>query len=370
MTTTAMRFTDPALEPIWDKVQAGIRVSEAEGVTLITSGDLLGKGRIADWIKQQRHGNQVFFTINHYINPTNECAVKCRFCDFGKPRGDPTVYALSNEEIVSRISPDVAEVHIVGGHHTSWPFSHYVELIASIRAAHPGITIKAYTGAEIDYFTRKFKMTPEAVLRAFKDAGLDAMPGGGAEVFSDRIWKELYPHKAGPDRWLEIHRTAHALGVPTNATLLYGHIETPEERVHHLIRLRDEQDRQPGFVTFIPLAYQPQHEKPLRPRQAYLFEDLSLIATARILLTNFEHIKAFWIDLGLVAASIALHFGASDLDGTLVNELIAHAATAESPAGLSAQRLVDMIQAAGLVPVERDALYRVRKVYQPEAIQQ
>lgn len=362
MRDRAPRFTDRRLDPIWEKVQAGQRLSAEDGLTLLQSPDLLGVGMMADWRKTQLHGDRVYFVINRYINPTNICVLSCGFCDFARRKGSPGAYELSNEEIVGLIDAEIREVHIVGGHHPDWPFERFVELVALIRARWPHVQIKAFTAAEIDYFWRRWKVPPEEALRQLKAAGLDAMPGGGAEVFSERIWKTLYPGKAGPDRWLEIHRIAHRLGIPTNATILYGHIETDAERVEHLVRLRQAQDEDPGFVTFIPLAYQISSHR-LRERQASAIEDLKMIATARLLLDNFPHVEAFWIDLGVECAGIALHFGASDVNGTLVEEKIAHAASAQSPVGLTRQRLVHLIRDAGKVPVERDALYNVLRVY-------
>jgi len=343
-------------------VQSNTRLSFDDGLVLMQSPDLLGIGRMANWVKTQRHGDAVYFVINRYINPTNLCVLTCRFCDFAKPKGDPGGYELTIAQVLGLINEEIREVHLVGGHHPDWSFEYYEEMIRAIRQHWPHVQIKAFTAAEIDYFWRRWKIPPEESLRRLKAAGLNTMPGGGAEVFSDRVWKQLFPGKAGPDRWLEIHRLAHRLDIPTNATILYGHIETDEERVIHIIRLRETQDEAPGFVTFIPLAYQISSHR-LRERQASALEDLKMIATARLMLDNFAHVEAFWIDLGLECASIALNFGASDVNGTLVEEKIAHAASATSPAGLTRQRLIRMIRDARKIPVERDALYNVIRVY-------
>ena len=357
-----MRFTDQSLIPVWEKVQAGARLSLEDGLALMRSPDLLGVGRMADWVKSRLHGDQVFFVINRYINPTNVCVLTCGFCDFAKHKGASDAYELSNEQVLDLINEEIREVHIVGGHHPDWKFEHYEDMIRMIRQRWPHVQIKAFTAAEIDYFWRRWKITPEESLRRLKNAGLHSMPGGGAEVFSDRVWKLLFPGKAGPDRYLEIHRIAHRMGIRTNATILYGHIETEEERVQHLVRLRDVQDQDPGFFTFIPLAYQISSHR-LRERQASAIEDLKMIATSRLMLDNFDHVEAFWIDLGVECASMALNFGASDINGTLVEEKIAHSARAESPVGVTRQRLVHMIRDAGKIPVERDALYNVIRVY-------
>lgn len=356
------RFSDRALHPIWEKVQAKARLSAAEGVTLMRSDDLLGVGRMADWVKRQRHGEHAFFVINRYINPTNVCVLTCRFCDFAKKKGDPDAYELTNDEIVDLVNEEIREIHIVGGHHPDWQFEHFEDMIRRVRERWPHVQIKAFTASEIDYFSRRWKISPEESLRRLKAAGLNTMPGGGAEVFSDRVWRLLFPGKAGPDRYLEIHRIAHRLGIHTNATLLYGHIETDEERVEHFVRLREVQDEDPGFFTFIPLAYQISSHQ-LRTRQASALEDLRVIATSRLMLDNFDHVEAFWIDLGVECASIALNCGASDVNGTLIEERIAHAASAESPIGITRQKLINMIRDAGKIPVERDALYNVVRVY-------
>jgi aminodeoxyfutalosine synthase len=360
--TTTFRFTDRALVPIWEKVQAGVRLSPDDGLTLIRSGDLLGVGRMADWAKRQRHGEHAYFVINRYINPTNVCVLTCRFCDFAKKKGDPGAYELTTDEIVDLVNEEIREVHMSGGHHPDWNFEHFEDMIRRIRARWPHVQIKAFTAAEIDYFSRRWKIPPEESLRRLKAAGLNTMPGGGAEVFSDRVWRLLFPGKAGPDRYLEIHRIAHRVGIRTNVTMLYGHIETDEERIGHMVRLREVQDEDPGFFTFIPLAYQVSSHQ-LRARQASALEDLRVIATARLMLDNFDHIEAFWIDLGVECASIALNFGASDVNGTLVEERIAHAAGAESPVGVTRQKLIAMIRDAGKIPVERDALYNVVRIY-------
>ncbi|HWP59849.1 MAG TPA: CofH family radical SAM protein [Candidatus Acidoferrales bacterium] len=361
-----MRFADQTLIPIWERVHAGERLSFADGLALMRSPDLLGVGRMADWVKSRRHGERVFFVMNRYINPTNVCVLTCGFCDFAKRKGASDAYELTNEQILELINEEIREVHIVGGHHPDWRFERFEEMIRMIRRRWPHVQIKAFTAAEIDYFWRRWKIPPEEALSRLKQAGLDSMPGGGAEVFSDRVWKLLFPGKAGPERYLEIHRIAHRMGIPTNATILYGHIETDEERVRHLVRLREVQDEDPGFFTFIPLAYQISSHR-LRERQASAIEDLKMIATSRLMLDNFEHIEAFWIDLGVECASMALHFGASDINGTLVEEKIAHAARAQSPAGVTRQRLLHMIRDAGKIPVERDALYNVIRVYERKA---
>ncbi len=358
-----MHFADPLLEPIWAKVRAGARLDRDDGVRLFATDDLLGLGRIADHVKTKREGDRVYFVINRHITPTNLCVLSCSFCDFARKRGQAGAYEHSIEDMVAMVRAEVREVHIVGGHHPDWPFEYYERIIGAIHAAHPRVQIKAFTAAEIDYMWRRFKIEPKEALARLKDAGLQSMPGGGAEIFSARLARALrYTGKADPERWCEIHGIAHSLGIRTNATMLYGHLETMEERVDHLLRLREQQDASGGFLTFIPLAYQVGTTK-LVPRQTPPTDSLRTIAAARLLLDNFAHIEAYWVVLGEETASIALHFGADDVNGTLEDERIQHMAGAETPAGLARGQLLRMIRDAGKVAVERDALYNVVQVW-------
>ncbi|HEV8311137.1 MAG TPA: aminofutalosine synthase MqnE [Methylomirabilota bacterium] len=358
-----IRFRDPRLAEVWDKVRAGQRLGAADGLACLETADLLALGRMADRVKQKKSGDWVYFVINRYINPTNVCVLACSFCDFARRKGEAGAFEYSADEIVAMIDPDIREVHIVGGHHPDWPFDYYEKLVRAIRRERPLAQIKAFTAAEIDYFWRRWKIDPREALVRLKAAGLHSMPGGGAEVFSVRLQKALhYTGKAGADRWLEIHRIAHGLGIRSNATILYGHIETYAERIEHLLRLRALQDETAGFLTFIPLTYQVGDTK-LVPRQASSVEELRMVATSRLMLDNFPHVEAYWVMMGEATASIALHFGADDVNGTLVEERIAHAAKAESPAGLAREQILRMIRDAGKVPVERDALYGVVQVF-------
>ncbi len=358
-----MRFSDARLGPIWDKVQAGQRLSRDDGLALFETDDLLGVGRLADHAKARREGNRVYFVINRHITPTNVCVLSCAFCDFARKKGAEGAYEHTIEDMVGMVREGVREVHIVGGHHPDWPFEYYERAIGAIHAAHPEVQIKAFTAAEIDYFWRRWKIEPKEALVRLKAAGLQSMPGGGAEIFSPRLARELrYTGKADPDRWCEIHGIAHALGIRTNATMLYGHIETMAERVEHLIRLREQQDASGGFLTFIPLAYQVGTTK-LRPRQTPPTDGLRTIAAARLLLDNFPHVEAYWVVLGEDTTSVALHFGADDVNGTLEDERIQHMAGAETPAGVAREQLLHMIRDAGKTAVERDALYNVVRVY-------
>ncbi|HEV8640460.1 MAG TPA: aminofutalosine synthase MqnE [Methylomirabilota bacterium] len=359
----AVRFADARLQPVWDKVRSGERLTRDDGLLLFATDDLLGLGRLADHAKSAREGDRVYFVINRHITPTNVCVLACRFCDFARKKGQPGAFEYTIEEMVGLVREGVREVHIVGGHHPDWPFEYYERAVAAIHAAHPEVQIKAFTAAEIDYFCRRWKIEPKEALTRLRAAGLQSMPGGGAEIFSGRLARELkYTGKADPDRWCEIHGIAHALGIRTNATMLYGHIETMAERVDHLLRLRDQQDASGGFLTFIPLAYQVGTTK-LVPRQTPPTDSLRTIAASRLLLDNFPHVEAYWVVLGEDTTSVALHFGADDINGTLEDERIQHMAGAETPAGVAREQLLRMIREAGKTPVERDALYNVVQVW-------
>ncbi len=370
------------LERIAHKLQQHERLTREEGLALFETRDLIRLGRLADQAKRARWGDRAHFVINRQINPSNICVLSCRFCDFATKRGRPNAYEMTIEEILETCHSELSEVHIVGGLHPDWPWDHYLEMLRAIKGRFPRIQIKAWTAVEIDFFSKKFRLSVEEALRQLQAAGLSALPGGGAEVFSERVRKALFPFKIGAPRWLSIHRIAHRLGIPTNATLLYGHMETVEERVDHLLKLRELQDETggftpphgagpalqggAGFMSFIPLAYQPGKTQ-LVARQAPATDDLRTIAVARLLLDNVPHIKAYWVTMGEEIASVALHFGADDLDGTIGEERIMHAADAASPVSLTRGRLVELIRESGATPVERDGLYHTLHVYDDHA---
>jgi aminodeoxyfutalosine synthase len=355
-------FQDQALARVWDKVRSQERLDLDDGLAVLRSWDLTAVGKMADFVKRGKSGDDVFFVMNRQINPTNLCVLDCVFCDFAARPGDAHAYEMTIEEILGKLSPELSEVHIVGGLHPRWKFEQYLGIMEAIRDAFPAIQIKAWTAVEIDWFARIAKMDVPQVLERLQEAGLQSLPGGGAEVFSERVREATFKHKMGAERWLEIHRFAHQMGIPSNATLLYGHIETYEERIAHMLRLRQAQDETPGFLSFIPLALQP-GATGLAERQASAIEDLRTVAAARLLLDNFPHIKSYWIMLGEETASVALNFGASDLDGTIGEERIAHYAQATSAVGLAREKLVEMIRESGKRPVERDALYNVVRTY-------
>lgn len=350
------KIIDPALREVLDKLRAGARLGFDDGMRLFDTEDFLGLGVLANQAKEEHTGDEAYFVINQQINPSNLCVLSCKFCEFAAKRGDAKAYEMTMEEMLARCGGDVSEVHIVGGLHPDWPFEFYLDIVREIRSRFPRIQIKAYTAVEVDYFSRIAKIPIEGVLEKLREAGMNTMPGGGAEVFSERVRKELFPQKIGAEPWLRIHRLAHRMGIRSNATLLYGHIETREERVAHMLRLRELQDETRGFLSFIPLAFQVGNTG-IVERPASAMEDLRTIAVSRLLLDNFTHIKAYWVMLGLDVTPMALNFGADDLDGTIGKETIAHMAGAESPAGLTRSYIVNMIRQAGRVPVVRDGLY-------------
>lgn len=349
-------FQDSQLEPVWTKVVQGIRLNLDDVRTLYASPDILSVGWMAKQVKEKRYGKQAFFIANRKLEPTNVCVLSCKFCDFATKRNQPNAYEMTIEEMVAKCAGGISEVHISGGMPPEWKLDHYIGIVRALRQAYPTIGIKAFTAVEIEWAARISKQSIESVLSQLKEAGLTALPGGGAEVFSERVRKELFPFKIGQKEWLEVHRAAHRLGIPTNATLLYGHIETVEERWHHLDLLRQLQDEAPGFLSFIPLAFQP-GTTGLATQTPTVMEDLKLLAISRLFLDNIPHIKAYWVTLGEVTASLGLHWGADDIDGTIGEERIMHAAGATSPLGLAKERMQQLIREAGCTPVERDTLY-------------
>jgi aminodeoxyfutalosine synthase len=352
---------DPAVVAARDRLAAGESLSQEEGARLFDA-PLLELGRLANAFTRARHGDRVYFTVNRQLNPTNVCVLACKFCDYAKKPGDPAAYTMTKEQILAHVDPEITEIHIVGGLHNKWRFDDYLDIIRWVKEKKPSLSVKAYTAVEIDFFCRLTKKPAEWVLGELRAAGLDALPGGGAEVFSERVRRELFHQKIGAQRWLEIHEIAHGMGIPSNSTLLYGHIETRAERVQHMVMLRELEARAPGFFAFIPLAFQPGVTGLVR-RQASAIEDLKTIAVSRLVFDNVPHVKGYWIMLGQDTAAAAIHFGASDLDGTIGQEKIAHAALAKSPVGMAETAMVQTIREAGKLPVQRDALYRVIREY-------
>ncbi|MEX1139316.1 MAG: aminofutalosine synthase MqnE [Bacteroidota bacterium] len=354
----SIHLRDKQLIPLWEKIQQGTRLSFADGVTLFRSPDLISIGKMAHFVQRQRSGDAVYFVLNQKIEPTNVCVLSCKFCDFATKKGRPDAYEMTIEEILSKLTPDIHEVHITGGLHPDWEWEYYLDMLRQIRKNFPNTDVKAFTAVEIDFFHKKFRLPIEEVILQLKDAGLRTMPGGGAEVFSERVRKLLFNQKIGAKTWFEVHKAAHRMGIPSNSTILYGHIETLEERVQHMLKLREAQDETGGFLTFIPLAFQP-GDTGIKPPDRYTsaIDDLKMIAVSRLMLDNFPHIKAYWVMLTEEVASVALNFGADDMDGTVGGEKIAHDAGAVSPMRLAKDQLVKIIRDAGKIPVERDVYY-------------
>ena len=364
-----MQIRDRNLMPVWEKIQSGERLTLEDGLRAYTSGDLIGLGAMAHAVQKEKSGDAVYFVLNQKIEPTNVCVLACKFCDFAARKGDPHAYEMTVGEILGKLTPEIREVHITGGMPPDWPWERYLEIVRSVHDRLPEADIKAFTAVEIDFFHKKFRMPVEEVLRQLQSAGLRTMPGGGAEVFSERVRRLLFNQKIGAKTWLDIHRKAHRLGIPTNSTLLYGHIETLEERLIHMIRLREVQDETGGFLTFIPLAFQP-GETGIKPAHRFTSaaDDLRTIALSRLMLDNIPHIKAYWVMLTEEVASVALNFGADDMDGTVGGEKIAHDAGAVSPMTLAKERIIGLIRDAGKIPVERDAYYNPLHVHQERVV--
>jgi len=351
-------FRDRALIPVWEKVLRGDRLSLSDGMILYGTNDLIALGKMAHTAQRWRSGDAVYFVLNQKIEHTNICVLSCKFCDFAAKKGDIRAYEMTSEQALAMLTPEIREVHITGGMPPDWPWERYLDLVKSIHQAVPEADIKAFTAVEIDFFHKKFRFPVEEVLRQLQVAGLRTMPGGGAEIFSERVRKLLFPQKIGAHAWFEVHRIAHRLGIPSNCTMLYGHVETIEERVIHMMKIREAQDETGGFLTFIPLAFQPGTTGIKPPDQfTSAIDDLKTIAVSRLMLDNVPHIKAYWVMLTEEVASVALNFGADDIDGTVGGEKIAHDAGAVSPMTLAKDRIVRLIRDAGKIPVERDAYY-------------
>jgi aminodeoxyfutalosine synthase len=362
MKTSGPVIDDPRLEPIAAKVLAGERLSIDDGVALYRSPDLLALGWLANYVREKRHGNVCYFNVNRHINPTNVCVAHCKLCAFGRSPEAPGAYTFALEEIWQRaeqgLREGATEFHLVGGLHPDLPFEYFLDLIRGLKSRCPGVHLKAFTMVEVGYFARIARLSIRDTLLALKDAGVDSLPGGGAEIFNPRVRKVICDHKVSGQQWLNIARTAHQIGLHSNATMLYGHIETDEERVEHLLALRTLQDETGGFVAFIPLAFHPENTGLAHLPKPTGFTDLKTMAISRLLLDNFDHIKAYWIMLTPRVAQIALRFGADDIDGTVVEEKIYHDAGATTAQFTPRSQLERLIREAGRVPVERDTLYR------------
>ncbi|MGC1781065.1 MAG: aminofutalosine synthase MqnE [Acidobacteriaceae bacterium] len=353
---------DPKLTSISEKVHAQERLTFDDGVALYRSPDILAVGWLANSVRERMHGDTTYFNVNRHINPTNVCVAACRLCAFGRKKDAPGAYTMALEEAWERAaqgySEAVTEFHLVGGLHPDLHLEYFLDLIRGLKERFPKVHIKAFTMVEIAYLAKRSKLTIRETIQKLKDAGVDSMPGGGAEIFADRVRHIICDHKIDGDDWIETARTVHQLGMRSNATMLYGHVENDEDRVDHLLRLRALQDETGGFQTFIPLAFHPDNTALDHLPKTSGLTDIRQIAVGRLMLDNFAHIKAYWQMMTAKIAQIALRFGADDIDGTVIEEKIYHDAGAETPQGMRRADLVRLITEAGRVPVERDTLYR------------
>ncbi len=369
MTAATSTAKTPTLDTITAKVTAGERLSAEDGLYLDEHVDLLTLGRLADQVRERKHGRVAFYNTNIHLNPTNVCVYRCRFCAFRADLRDEKAYTFTDDMLRERIlegrAQGATEIHVVGGLHHQKPFDWYLNVVRVLHETCPEIHIKAWTPVEIHWFSYLTKQPYDWVLQQLIDAGLGSMPGGGAEIFHPEVRDQICEHKADASSWIEIHRTAHQLGLRSNATMLYGHVEQARHRIDHLMQLRKLQDETGGFQTFIPLAFHPENTKLDHLQKPTGSFDLRMIALGRLMLDNFDHIKAYWIMLGEQVAQVALRFGADDLDGTVVHELIYHDAGAKTPEGLTVAHIHRLIREAGCEPVERDTLYR--RVYRDGA---
>ena len=354
-----------ALDSIREKVEANERLDFDDGLALFESDDLLALGDLADTARRRRGGSDAaYFVQNLYLNQTNVCRVKCKFCAFAVTQKQSNAYTYTGEELVEdavrrRDRTGFTEIHMVGGESPHVDFDYYVEIVSRLHQALPDVHLKLFTASEIHHMSKLSGLSHEGVLRELKAAGLGSLPGGGAEIFADRVRRLIAPGKEHPDEWFDVHRTAHGLGIPTHCTMLYGHVETYEERVDHLLRLRDLQDETGGFLAFIPLAFHPANTVFERRgwRHTTGADDLKVMAVSRLVLDNVPNLKAYWIMMGMPLAAVALHFGANDVQGTVVREEIFHAAGAVTATEQKIEDLVRFVREAGRVPVQRDTLY-------------
>ena len=358
------RLSEGGLGNVVSKLDAGTRLSLEDGVQLLACPDLFAIGWLANRERERRHGDDTFFNHNLRLEATNVCVASCLFCSFARLQpGDTGAYTMSLEQAWDKLrergDQALTEVHVVNGLHPDLPFDYYTELLRGFKKIRPDIHLKCFTAVEIAFFADLYGKTDEQVLRALVDAGLDSLPGGGAEVFSDRVRRKICHDKCGTARWLDIHRTAHRLGMRSNVTMLYGHIETPTERIDHMLQARALQDETGGLQAFIPLAFHPDNNQMKKLPPPTAADSLRVHAVARLMLDNIPHVKAFWIATGLEVAQTSLWFGVDDLDGTVQEERIYHMAGAQTPQELTRPALVQLIRNAGRIPVERDTLYNI-----------
>lgn len=353
---------------IAEKVHAGARIDEAEALFLFEHHDLLALGELARAVNEKRNGRRVFFNVNRHINHTNICVNRCRFCAFFRTAEQPGAYLMTLDQVRDRareaLQQGATEIHVVGGLHPDLPFEFYLDLLRAIKEVSPALHVKAFTAVEIAYLAKLAALSIPQTLERLKDAGLGSLPGGGAEIFAPAVRNQLCPEKITGAAWLSVMEQVHGAGLKSNATMLYGHLESMVDRVDHMRQLRALQDRTGGFQVFIPLAFQPEHsELKIAGAGTTGVDDLKTLAVSRIYLDNFANIKGYWVMLGEKIAQVSLAFGVNDLDGTVVEERIGHDAGAETPQSMSRDAIVSMIKKAGRIPVERDTLYRELRVY-------
>jgi aminodeoxyfutalosine synthase len=360
--TDAASFRGSDLSPIAEKVLSGQRLAFEDGVRLFTTRDFLGLGRLANHVREARHGNVAYYNVNRYLNPTNLCWVDCALCAWAKKVNEPGGYEMAIDECVAEAgkgySDAVTEFHIVGGLHPTWPFEYYTGLMRALKERFPGVHLKAWTMVEIDWIAKVGHRSIQDTIRELHASGMDSCPGGGAEIFERRVRDVICTNKISGERWLEVARECHLQGVRTNATILYGSVETVEDRVDHFLRLRALQDETGGFTGMIPLAFHPENTPLAHLPETSGQTDLRVIAAARLLLDNFPHIKAYWVQIGTKLSQVALFFGADDLVGTVVDETITHAAGARTASGMTRQEFERVIRESGREPFERDSTYR------------
>jgi len=350
------------LSGIYEKVITGERLTREDGLRLYENREILELGHMANVVREQKNDDTAFYIVNVHVNYSNVCKNNCRFCAFSRQSPEEQgAYEMTIDEIMERSANvrqlGASEIHIVGGAHPTWPFSRYMEMIGKLHEALPNVHLQAFTAVEIAHIAEIAGLSVHDALKELKNAGLGSLPGGGAEVFSPRVRSLVCPEKLSGDDWLKVMREAHELGIRSNATMLYGHVETDEERIDHMIRLRELQDETGGFMSFIPLSFHSTNTDLNEMPSATGLMDLKTLSIGRLMLDNFDHIKAFWIMLGIKLAQVSLWFGVDDIDGTVVEERITHSAGAETPQALTVQELERLILEAGRVPRERDTLY-------------
>jgi aminodeoxyfutalosine synthase len=356
---------DPAFRKIAERVMNGERVSVDDGITLYNSNDLGYLAILADFIREKKNSRYVYFNRNIHIEPTNICILKCKFCSYYRNEGEEGSWELTEAKIEEMLRPyqlgDISEVHIVSGIHPRWTIDDYANIIRVIRNLRPEVHIKAYTAVELDFMFRKAHLKPEEGFAILQEAGLNSIPGGGAEILHKDIRKQLCPEKISGDRWIGIHRVAHQLGIPSNATMLYGHLENYAHRIDHLNQLRELQDQTKGFNAFIPLKFRNSHNSYSYLKETSVNEDLKNYAVCRIFLDNIQHIKAYWPMIGKQTSSISLDFGVDDLDGTIDDstKIYSLAGSEEKHPSMNTEEMKSVIESAGRIAVERDSLYNV-----------